>query len=184
MAIEFDKEKKSKQIQEIDNKTETKKEKKQKEKKTPLNTSLNVFLGLAIVAALYVVSYCATGVITLMPTAIMWILWFTLVMLASVATAGIIWISEGWRSFNSSFMGLNKKLSSASLEITQFLYRIFPYVAAAFGAIVLTCLILAIVSKVKDKENKYHSTSKLVWSIILTVLYVVFIVLDIVVFIK
>lgn len=106
MAIEFDKEKKSKQIQEIDNKTEIKKEKKHKEKKPPLNTSLNVFLGLAIVAALYVVSYCATGVITLMPTAFMWIFWFTLVMLASVATVGIIWISEGWRSFNASFMGL------------------------------------------------------------------------------
>ena len=185
MAIEFEEENKTEQVD--NNKTKRKKFQKtvkKRKEKNPLNTSLNVFLVFTVFAVLYSISYCATSVLTLLPAGILWLCWFALVALATTVTAGIIWISEGWREFNSSFMAFNTAIGDVSGKVVEVLYKIFPYVASVFGAIVITCLILSIFAKIKLKDEKYSSTAKLVWSIILAVLYVVFIILDVVVFVK
>lgn len=150
-----------------------------KTKTPPLEKSIYVFEILAVISLIYAFTYSFSGVFILLPVAILWIFWFVLVVLASLFTVGIVWAIEGWRNFISGFMSFNKSLSKVSGSVTNFIYNILPYMAGLTSAIIITYLTLSIIYKVKCTDPKKHTTRKLVWAIIITVLFTLAIIWDI-----
>lgn len=153
-----------------------------KTKTPPLEKSIYVFEILAVISLIYAFTYSFSGVFILLPVALLWIFWFVLVVLASLFTVGIVWAIEGWRNFISGFMNFNKSLSKVSGSVTNFIYNILPYMAGLTSAIIITYLTLTIIYKVKCTDPKKHTTRKLVWAIIITVLFTLAIIWDILLF--
>lgn len=145
-------------------------------KKSGLTKWTNALLILSILAVLYSASYLITPLLTLLPAIILWLIWFCVVAVPTVITLGTIWLNEDWKTFNRKFINFNVGITEFSLGLTEIFYQIFPFVASFFGLCVLAFFILSIIGRRKTK-NRFKG--KLIWSIVLLVLFVGFIIIDI-----
>ena len=189
MAIEFTSEKnnkKQKELQERENilaKQEGRKAKKikvKKDKKKPIEIFSTTFLTLSIIGLIYSISFCFSSFVVMVPIAILWMLWFLLVVVGSAFTIGIVWASEGWRSFITSFTDFNSKISESSAIFLDFLNKSFPYFISVFAICIIAYLTIEIIQYKTHKEDKKYK-NKLIWSIIISTLFLAFAIADIVI---
>lgn len=190
MAIKFDVDEKAKQqkiLQDQENKLAKEENRKAKKIKVkgvtnPFGKWSDILFTLSMIAVVYSFSYVFSGFIIFIPTLILWTIWFVVVTLPSVLTLGAIWISAGFRSFVGGFTKFNTGVSQGSAVAVEFMYKIFPYVASFFTLCVIGFLILKIIGARKHIGKSYKG--KLVGSIILTVIFIVAIIFDIVAFVN
>ena len=189
MAIEFTSEKnnkKQKELQERENilaKQEGRKAKKikvKKDKKKPIEIFSTTFLTLSIIGLIFSIFFCFSSFIAMVPIAILWMLWFLLVVAGSAFTIGIIWASEGWRSFITSFTDFNSKISESSAIFLDFLNKSFPYFISVFAICIIAYLTIEIIQFKTHKEDKKYK-NKLIWSIVISTLFLAFAIANIVI---
>ena len=189
MAIEFTSEKnnkKQKELQERENilaKQEGRKAKKikvKKDKKKPIEIFSTTFLTLSIIGLIFSIFFCFSSFIAMVPIVILWMLWFLLVVAGSAFTVGIIWASEGWRSFIASFTDFNSKISESSTIFLDFLHKSSPYFISVFAICIIAYLTIEIIQFKTHKEDKKYK-NKLIWSIVISTLFLAFAIADIVI---
>ena len=155
---------------------------KNRKRKTAKQKWSNTLLTLSIIAVIYAITYSFSGLILGLPVAVLWIAWFTIVFIVTVCTIGLIWLSEGWKSFNSGFKAFNESVGNATEVVMEFMYKIFPYLASFFGLCVIAFLILSIIGFKKQQDKKEGYKGKLIWAIVLTVIFVIATIFDIIAF--
>ncbi len=165
-------------IEEVENKNVD--VKANKPKKSALQKWSNVTLTFSIIAVVYALFYIASGFLTMLPALVLWIAWLTVVVPITLFSIGLIWLNDGFKAFNQAFIDFNTKVGNGSIGFTQFLYKALPYMTAFFALWLLAFLILSIVGFARHKDKKEGFKAKLIWAIILIVLFVVLIILDLI----
>lgn len=155
---------------------------KNRKRKTAKQKWSNVLLIFSIIAVIYAITYSFSGLIIGLPIAALWIAWFFIVLFVTICTIGLIWLSDDFKSFNSGFMAFNESVVNATEAVTEFMYKIFPYLASFFGFCVIAFLILSINGFKKQQDKKEGYKGKLIWAIVLTALFVIATIFDIIVF--
>ena len=155
---------------------------KNRKRKTAKKKWSNTLLILSIIAVIYAITYNFSGLILGLPVAVLWFAWFCIVLIVTVCTIGMIWLSDGWKSFNSGFMAFNESVGNATEVVMEFMYKIFPYLASFFGLCVIAFLILSIIGFKKQQDKKEGYKGKLIWAIVLTALFVIATIFDIIAF--
>ena len=155
---------------------------KNRKRKTAKQKWANTLLIFSIIAVIYALSYSFSGIVIGLPIAVLWITWLCIVIIVTVCTIGLIWLSEGWKSFNSGFKAFNESVGNATEVVMEFMYKIFPYLASFFGLCVIAFLILSIIGFKKQQDKKEGYKGKLIWAIVLTVIFVIATIFDIIAF--
>lgn len=158
--------------------------KKVKKNKSALQKWSDVLLIFAIIAVVYAITYEFSGIVIMLPTALLYLIWFAMVVLASVLTVGTVWLIEAWRNFNTGFMEFNQKVAIFSGTTAQFLYDSFPYLASFFAVCVIAFLVVSIIGRKKQQDPKEGFKGKLITAIVFTVVFIVAIVFDLLAFVK
>lgn len=155
---------------------------KNRKQKTAKQKWANTLLIFSIIAVIYAITYSFSGFVIGLPIAVLWIAWFILVLIVTFCTIGMIWLSDDFKSFNSGFMAFNESVVNATNVVMDFMYKIFPYLASFFGLCVIAFLILSIIGFKKQQDKKEGYKGKLIWAIVLTVIFVIATIFDIIVF--
>lgn len=155
---------------------------KNRKRKTAKQKWSNILLAFSIIAVIYAITYSFSGFAIGLPVAVLWIAWFIIVLIVTICTIGMIWISDGWKSFNSGFMAFNESVGNATAVVMKFMYSIFPYLSSFFGLCVIAFLILSIIGFKKQQDKKEGYKGKLICSIVLTVIFVIVTIFDIIAF--
>lgn len=155
---------------------------KNRKRKTAKQKWANTLLIFSIIAVIYALSYSFSGIVIGLPIAVLWITWLCIVIIVTVCTIGLIWLSDGWKSFNSGFKAFNESVGNATEVVMEFMYKIFPYLASFFGLCVIAFLILSIIGFKKQQDKKEGYKGKLIWAIVLTVIFVIATIFDIIAF--
>ena len=155
---------------------------KNRKRKTAKQKWSSTLLTLSIIAVIYAITYIFSGFVIGLPIAVLWITWFLIVLIVTICTIGMIWLSDDFKSFNSSFMAFNESVGNATEVVMEFMYKIFPYLASFFGLCVIAFLILSIIGFKKQQDKKEGYKGKLIWAIVLTALFVVATIFDIIAF--
>ena len=155
---------------------------KNRKRKTAKQKWSNTLLTLSIIAVIYAITYSFSGLILGLPVAVLWIAWFMIVFIVTVVTIGMIWLSDDFKSFNNGFKSFNESLTNGTGSVMGFMYKIFPYLASFFGLCVIAFLILSIIGFKKQQDKKEGYKGKLIWAIVLTVIFVIATIFDIIAF--
>ena len=156
---------------------------KNRKRKTAKQKWSNTLLTLSIIAVIYAITYSFSGLILGLPVAVLWIAWFTIVFIVTVVTIGMIWLSDDFKSFNNGFKSFNESLTNGTGSVMNFMYKIFPYISAFFALCIITFLIFTIVNYKRQQDKKEGYKGKLIWAIVLTVIFVIATIFDIIAFI-
>lgn len=155
-----------------------------KKQKTAKQKWANILLIFSIIAVIYAITYSFSGLIIGLPVAVLWIAWFMIVFIITVCSLGLVWLSEGFRNFSNGFKSFNESITNGTTAVTEFMYNIFPYLSAFFALCIIAFLILSIIGFKKQQDKKEGFKSKLIWAIVLTVIFVVAIIWDIIAFVN
>lgn len=155
---------------------------KKRKRKTAKQKWATALFILSIIAVVYAITYSFSGIVIGLPVAVLWIVWFFIVLIVTVCTIGMVWLSDGWKSFNSGFMAFNESVVNSTKVVTEFMYKIFPYLASFFGVCVIAFLIFSIIGFKKQQDKKERYKGKLIWAIVLAALFVIATIFDIIAF--
>ena len=155
---------------------------KNRKRKTAKQKWSNTLLTLSIIAVIYAITYSFSGLILGLPVAVLWIAWFTIVFIVTVVTIGMIWLSDDFKSFNNGFKSFNESLTNCTCSVIGFIYNIFQYISAFFALCIITFLIFTIVNYKRQQDKKEGYKGKLIWAIVLTVIFVIATIFDIIAF--
>lgn len=150
-----------------------------KSKKSAIQKLSTFLLTLSILGLIYAITFSFSGIIFFISLAFLWLIWIATVVLLTVFTLGIIWLSKGWQTFNSGFIAFNNSLSNFMIDVVNFLHNTFAYFATGFAVAMLGYLIMKIVQYKKHKDEK-GSKAQLVWTIVMVVFFACFIIFDII----
>ena len=159
------------------------KKEKIKTPKTKLQKTRTILFIFAILATVVLFVYaiaCAAPILIVFPILIFFLF---VVLIPTVFTIGIIWTSEGYRNFISGLGDTMLKIINSSQDAVLALKTSLPYGLSITMVLVASYLAISIISFVKDKTGpgcKKH----LIFSIILSSLSVLFLIISIVLFQK
>ena len=187
MAIEFESNQDNKQQESLQTQEnilaekegrKPKKIKVKKTHKTAMQRLSSFLLTMSIIGLIYSILFSISGLISLIPSLILWLTWLLMVIVSTIFTLGIVWGFEGWKSFNSGFIDFNKAAANSTISVVNFLNNSFVYFAIGFAVFMLIYLIMKIVNYNNHKGEKKFK-SQLIWTIVMVVVFVVFIIIDI-----
>ena len=150
-----------------------------KPKKSLLKKLSIVFMALTIIACVYAGLFILTPLIIIVPTTILYLIWFVIVAVVSIATIGIIWVNDGWRHFSSGFLEFNNKIWNFANNTTDFMANTFIGVSASFGACVLASICISAFGLFSGRFTNEKYKASFIASIILAIVYAAFIIVDI-----
>lgn len=109
------------------------------------------------------------------------IIWILGIILVTVFTIGLIWTSADFKSFNEGWMAFNTSMFDSSNSLNEFAMNMIPFVLISGGIIIGLSWLFTILGKVFDKfrNNKYKG--RIIALTIITVIYLVFLVLNIII---
>lgn len=122
-------------------------------KNIPLNKFSNLFLIFSIISVVYFVTFSISGFIVYIPALFLWVIWLCIILIASLLTIGAIWFSNGFRSFNDSFVGFNKWVGSSSGAVANIIYNSLPFCSVLFMVFQISFLITAIIGTAKKQRG-------------------------------
>ena len=146
---------------------------------------LNVFSKLFFV--LTIIGTILTGVMVFLPIflailgVVSTIAWLALIIFVSIFTIGLIWTSEDFKSFNTGWMSFNSTLFSSSNTITEFALKVIPSVLVSGGVIIALCWLFTILGRCLDKFRKRKYKGRIIGLSIITVIYIAFLTLNIII---
>jgi len=108
------------------------------------------------------------------------LLWFCVVAFATIFTIGLIWTTEGMQTLNANWMAFNEALFDVSNNTYSFAAYAIPGILISGGIIIFATWLFLIVGINSDPERKKKYKAKIIAMIIFTVLYVVFLVLNLI----
>ncbi|MCQ2792279.1 MAG: hypothetical protein MJ208_02015 [Bacilli bacterium] len=178
MAIKFTVDEKKEELKKTYEAKGEKPPKKLKAKKPKRQKLAITSLIVAASMTLLVVAYVALPFISILLGIIGYVAFSLIVILPTIVTLGMIWLNDGWKEWQANFAnGLAKFMSSGS-EISANLIPAFPYIAAFGGALIIGNLVFSI--HIIRHPNPYETGAKgrLIVSIILCSVYVIFTIID------
>ena len=109
------------------------------------------------------------------------IIWILGIIVLTVFTLGLIWTSKDFKSFNEGWMAFNTSMFNSSNSLNEFAMSVVPFVLVSGGIIIALSWLFTILGRVFDKIriNKYKG--RIVGLTIITVLYIIFLVLNIII---
>lgn len=146
--------------------------------------ALNAFSKLFFV--LTIIGTILTGVMVFLPIflaivgVISTIVWILGIIVISVFTIGLIWTVEEFKAFNSGWMDFNTKMFNSSNSINEFVMKVIPFVLISGGVIIALTWLFTILGAVFDKFRLNKYKGRIIALSIITVIYIVFLVLNII----
>ena len=109
------------------------------------------------------------------------ILWIFGIIIVSIFTLGLIWTSSDFKSFNEGWMAFNTSMFNSTNSLTEFAISLVPFILISGGIIIALSWLFTILGRVFDRFriNKYKG--RIVGLTIITVLYIIFLVLNIII---
>ena len=147
--------------------------------------TLNAFSKLFFV--LTIIGTVLTGVMVFLPIflAIVGIfstlLWLIGVVFVTVFTLGIIWTSNDFKSFNEGWMSFNTSMFNSSNSLTEFALGVIPFILISGAVIISLSWLFTILGRVFDKIRIKRYKGRIIGLSIITVIYIVFLVLNIII---
>ena len=157
----------------------------EKEEETLGGKALYAFSKLFFV--LTVIGTVLTGVMVFLPIflAIIGILstllWLIGIIFVSIFTIGLIWTSEDFKSFNNGWMSFNSGLFNSSNALTDFANSAIPFVLISGGVIIGLSWLFTILGRCLDKIRIKKYKGRIIGLTIITVVYIIFLILNIII---
>ena len=108
------------------------------------------------------------------------LLWLILIVVGTIFTLGMIWLSDDIKAFNGGWMSLNDKLFNSGTTIADTVAKAIPAMSVIGGTIMVVTWILMVAGIITDKNRKKFYTAMLIILGILSLLYIVIAVFSIV----
>lgn len=109
------------------------------------------------------------------------IFWIVAIIFLSVFTIGLIWTSEDFKSFNTGWMDFNSRMFNSTNTLAEFALKAIPFVLISGGIIIAFSWVFTILGAVFDKFRKNKYKGRIIGLAIITVIYIVFLVLNIII---
>ena len=109
------------------------------------------------------------------------IVWILGIILVTVFTIGLIWTSTDFKSFNEGWMAFNTSMFNSSNSLNEFAMNMIPFVLISGGIIIGLSWLFTILGKVFDKFRMNKYKGRIIALTIITVIYLVFLVLNIII---
>lgn len=126
-----------------------------------------ILSNLAIFASILTVALAFGGFVTIIATGLTVVLLFCVLFFLTVATVGVIYLV----SDAGKMWGWFEKISDSGLAITQFIYKILPYVSSiAFVICIVSILALTLLNKEKKVGRIVASSVFAVLTLVIAIL--------------
>ena len=109
------------------------------------------------------------------------IVWIFGIIIVSIFTIGLIWTSEDFKAFNSGWMDFNSRMFERTNSLTEFATSMIPFVLVSGTAVIAISWLFTILGAVFDKIRFRRYKSRIIGLSIITVIYIVFLVLNIII---
>ena len=109
------------------------------------------------------------------------IFWLVAIIFLSIFTIGLIWTSEDFKSFNTGWMDFNSRMFNSTNTLTEFALKTIPFVLISGGIVIAIGWQFTILGAVFDKFRKNKYKGRIIGLSIITVLYIVFLVINIII---
>ena len=109
------------------------------------------------------------------------IIWILGIILVTVFTIGLIWTSNDFKSFNDGWMAFNTSMFDSSNSLNEFAMSMIPFVLVSGGIIIGLSWLFTILGRVFDKFRMNKYKGRIIGLSIITVIYIVFLVLNIII---
>ena len=126
-----------------------------------------ILSNLAIFASILTVALALGGFVTIIATGFSILILYCVLFFLTVATVGVIYmVSDAGKMW-----GWSEKISNSGLAITQFIYKILPYVSCvSFAICVVSILALTLLNKVKKVGRIVTSSIFAVLTLVIAIL--------------
>lgn len=109
------------------------------------------------------------------------IVWILGIIIVTVFTIGLIWTSNDFKSFNDGWMAFNTSMFDSSNSLNEFAMSMIPFVLVSGGIIIGLSWLFTILGRVFDKFRMNKYKGRIIGLSIITVIYIVFLVLNIII---
>lgn len=146
-----------------------------------LNAFSKLFFVLTIIGTVLAAVMVFLPIFLVIVGVISTILWIFGIIIVSIFTLGLIWTSSDFKSFNEGWMAFNTSMFNSTNSLTEFAISLVPFILISGGIIIALSWLFTILGRVFDRFriNKYKG--RIVGLTIITVLYIIFLVLNIII---
>ena len=146
-----------------------------------LNAFSKLFFVLTIIGTVLAAVMVFLPIFLVIVGVISTIIWIFGIIIVSIFTLGLIWTSSDFKSFNEGWMAFNTSMFNSTNSLTEFAISLVPFILISGGIIIALSWLFTILGRVFDRFriNKYKG--RIVGLTIITVLYIIFLVLNIII---
>ena len=105
--------------------------------------------------------------------------WFIAIVFVTVFTLGIIWTFDETKAINAAWMGFNGNLFNSSATVAGFAESVIPFILISGAIVISLAWLFTIIGVCATQSQRKKYVGRIVGLIIITVLYIVFLVINI-----
>ena len=146
-----------------------------------LNAFSKLFFVLTIIGTVLAAVMVFLPIFLVIVGIISTIVWIVGIIFVSVFTLGLIWTSSDFKSFNEGWMAFNTSMFNSSNSLNEFAMSAVPFVLISGGIIITLSWLFTILGRVFDRVRISKYKGRIIGLTIITILYIVFLVLNIII---
>lgn len=104
--------------------------------------------------------------------------WLIVIVVISLFTLFMIWNSEDAKAFIHGWREFNDGLFDSTKNVQEFSSNVIPIILISGGIVILITWLFIIIGRITDSERKKKYTGKIIALSIITLLYIVFLIIN------